>query len=196
MDFLSGAILNAHSGDAAQQGFYKACKTAKAQKSAGMQSRYPYHLKKFCTTCWKNSGFYKWGDVLHLSMARGIDPIRVCLPSHLVDLPADSSVEMRLVWDRAGSRYNWHLVVEDWGDPVKAPGNAAAAVDLGEVHPAVVTDGVEGMVFSMWDPVHQQEGSRVSIHPCKKRTALPPLQAYYRPQDSLSGQTKAQENGY
>jgi len=36
-DHLSTTFLHAHSRDAAQQGFYKACKTAHVQKSAGMK---------------------------------------------------------------------------------------------------------------------------------------------------------------
>ena len=147
-DYLSGTILHAHSRDAAQQGFYKACKTAKAQKSAGMgPARYPHHLKRFRTSIWKNTGIRQNGDVLLLAMARGYQPLRVCLPSQLANLPAELFLEMRLVWDRAGRRYNWHSVVEDGLQPANPPGNAVAAVDLGEIHPAAVTDGEEGVVF-------------------------------------------------
>ena len=147
-DYLSGTILHAHSRDAAQQGFYKACKTAQAQKTAGMGPvRYPHHLKKFRTSIWKNTGIRKQGEVLLLAMARGHQPIRVSLPTNLANLPAESFLEMRLVWDRAGRRYHWHSVVEDGLQPANPPGNAVAAVDLGEIHPAAVTDGEEGMVF-------------------------------------------------
>jgi putative transposase len=147
-DHLSGTFLHAHSRDAAQEGFYKACKTAHIQRSAGMGARYPHHLKTFRTSIWKSTGIRKHDDVLLLSLARGNQPIRVSLPSNLLDLPAKSFLEMRLVWDRAGRRYNWHCVVEDGSEPATSPGNSVAAVDLGEVHPAAVTDGVEGMVFS------------------------------------------------
>ena len=147
-DHLSGTILHAHSRDAAQQGFYKACKTAKAQRAAGMgPARYPHHLKTFRTTYWKNTGIRKQAGVLLLALARGNDPIRVRLPAHLTSLPAESFIEMRLVWDRAGRRYNWHSVIEDGRLPAEPPGNGVAAVDLGEVHPAAVTDGAEGIVF-------------------------------------------------
>ena len=147
-DYLSGTILHAHSRDAAQQGFYKACKTAKAQKSSGMgPARYPHHLKTFRTTYWKNTGIRKQEGVLLLALARGNDPIRVRLPAHLTSLPAESFIEMRLVWDRAGRRYNWHSVIEDGRLPADPPGKGVAAVDLGEVHPAAVTDGAEGLVF-------------------------------------------------
>jgi putative transposase len=148
-DFLSGTFLHAHSRDAAQQGFYKACKTAHIQKSAGMGgAHYPHHLKTFRTSIWKNTGIRKRDDDLLLSLARGNQPVRVTLPTNLAALSAESFLEMRLVWDRAGRRYNWHSVIEDGAQPAQAPGNTVAAVDLGEVHPAAVTDGEEGMVFS------------------------------------------------
>jgi putative transposase len=147
-DHLSGTFLQAHSRDAAQQGFYKACKTAKAQKTSGLgAARYPHHLKTYRTTYWKNTGIRKKGEVLLLSLAKGNDPIRVCLPAHLAGLPGEAFIEMRLVWDRAGRRYHWHSVIEDGCQPADPPGNRAAAVDLGEVHPAAVTDGEEGTVF-------------------------------------------------
>ena len=34
--------LHAHSRDAAQQGFYKACKTARACQQAGLDTKYPH----------------------------------------------------------------------------------------------------------------------------------------------------------
>lgn len=45
-DALGGpTTLHAHSRDAAQQGFYKACKTARPCKQAGLDTRYPSHRK-------------------------------------------------------------------------------------------------------------------------------------------------------
>src|SRR5215472_12902040 len=56
-DALGGpTTLHAHSRDAAQQGFYKACKTAKACKAAGIETKYPYHRKRWRTTIWKRTG--------------------------------------------------------------------------------------------------------------------------------------------
>ena len=146
-DFLSPTILHAHSRDAAQQGFYKGCKTAKTNR--GLEgSRYPHWRKRFRTTIWKNTGIRKQGTVLLLALARGHAPIRVSLPSPMMDLPGDAFLEMRLVWDRAGRRYHWHAVIEDGLTPAPPPGNHTAAIDLGEVHPAAATDGEEGVVFS------------------------------------------------
>ena len=132
-DLRSGTILHAHSRDAAQEGFYKACKTAKAQKLIGMgKAHYPHHRKTFRTTYWKNTWIRKREDVLLLALARGKEPIQVRLPSPLSDLPADAFIEMRLVWDRAGRRYSWHCVIEDGQLPSEPPGKRVAAVDLGK----------------------------------------------------------------
>jgi hypothetical protein len=40
-DSLSTTFLHAHSRDAAQQGFYKACKTARACRKIGLVANYP-----------------------------------------------------------------------------------------------------------------------------------------------------------
>lgn len=122
--------LHAHSVDAAQQGFYKACTTARACRKAGMDTRYPYHRKKFRTTIWKQTGIRREGDTLLLSRAKGQPPIRITLPEHLRDVLAIR--EVRLVYDKAKRRYFWHIVVENGQQPKAAPGTKTVAVDLGK----------------------------------------------------------------
>jgi putative transposase len=148
-DALGGpTTLHAHSRDAAQQGFYKACKTAKACKAVGLDTKYPSHRKRFRTTIWKRTGITRKGETLLLARARGLAPVAVSLPSHLASLPAHAFLEMRLVWDRAARHYTWHLVREDGLQPEAAPGPHTAAVDLGEIHPAAVTDGKETVIIT------------------------------------------------
>ena len=50
------ALIHSHSVDAAQQGFPKACKTAKACRKIGLNNRYPHKRKMFRSTMWKNTG--------------------------------------------------------------------------------------------------------------------------------------------
>jgi putative transposase len=57
-------------------------------------------------------------------------------------------LEARLVWDRAARHYGWHLVVEDGQRPEPMPGTHTAAVDLGEIHPAALTDGKESVIIT------------------------------------------------
>jgi putative transposase len=140
--------LHAHSRDAAQQGFYKACKTARACRQMGLEVKYPYKRKLWRTTIWKSTGITRKGTALLLARARGLAPVSVSLPSNLLALPALVCLEARLVWDRAARHYTWHLVVEDGSVPEQVPGTHTAAVDLGEIHPAAVTDGKETVIIT------------------------------------------------
>jgi len=148
-DALGGpTTLHAHSRDAAQQGFYKACKTARACQQAGLDTKYPHWHKHWRTTIWKKTGITRNGERLWLARARGVVPVSVLLPPTLLALPATAFLEVRLVWDRATQHYSWHVVVEDGAPPLPAPGTSTAAVDLGEIHPAAVTDGKQTCIIS------------------------------------------------
>jgi len=139
-------LLHAHSIDAAEQGFPKACKTAKVNRDNG--AHYPHKRKFWRTTIWKNTAIRKTDGTLILALARGRSPLSVSLPSQLAGLPKETFVEMRLVWDKAGRRYNWHLVIDDGLLPAEPPGNRDMAGDLGEIHPITVTDGEDAIVIS------------------------------------------------
>jgi putative transposase len=148
-DALGGpTTLHAHSRDAAQQGFYKACKTARASQQAGLDVKYPHWRKRFRTTLWKKTGISRHGERVWLARARGVAPLAVLLPPTLLALPAAAFLEVRLVWDRAAQHYSWHVVVEDGVQAAPAPGTKTAAVDLGEIHPAALTDGRETVIIS------------------------------------------------
>jgi putative transposase len=71
-DLLSSTTLHAHSRDAAQQAFHKACKTAKANRALG--GKYPHKRKWYRTTVWKNSGIRVRDGRLLLARARGLAP--------------------------------------------------------------------------------------------------------------------------
>src|SRR5512146_3325388 len=126
-DFITGeTLLHAHSRDAAQEAFPKACKTARGCQKLGLSAHYPHRRKSWRTTIWKITGIRKQGDELRLALARGHAPFQITLPEPLRQLPQEAFVEMRLVWDRAGRHYVWHLVVEDGKVPSIAPGNTVA----------------------------------------------------------------------
>jgi putative transposase len=82
------------------------------------------------------------------SRARGLEPVRVLLPANLLDSPASAYNQVELVWDRAGRHYHWHSTLEDGTGPAPAPGSTIIAVDLGEIHPAAMTDGTEAVVVT------------------------------------------------
>jgi len=148
-DALGPSSLHAHSRDAAQQGFYKAVKTARALKAAGfMDARYPHRRKWYRTTIWKRTGIRLQSGALVLARARELAPVRVSVPSSLAHLPVTAFRELRLVWDQAACRYAWHAVIEDGIAPVPTTASGVAGVDLGEVHPAALTDGRAAAVIS------------------------------------------------
>jgi hypothetical protein len=129
-EFGSAILLHSHSLDAAREGFYNACKTARECRKQGLDNKYPYKRKRFRPTVWKNTAIRKDGDTLLLSMARENAPIRVRLSDGLCNLPADAFREVKLVYDRSGW-YEWHVAVEDGREPEDAPGDRVVAVDPG-----------------------------------------------------------------
>ncbi len=142
-------LLHSHSIDAAQQGFYQACKQVHTKRKQGdADVRFPHIRRKYRTTIWKDSGVYRVENgVMQLSLAQGLDRVKVKLPAHLCDLHQEQVLEVRLVFNKSTFHYIWHVVVEDGVTPEKN-GDYIAGIDLGEIHPAVVTDGVEAEVVS------------------------------------------------
>jgi putative transposase len=154
---LPSKPLHAHSIDAAQQGFYNACRTTWALRKAGMaEAKFPHWRKRFRTTIWKNTAIKKADAVLTLSNGKGNQPITLPLPAPLADVLR--VLEVRLVYDRKTRRYTWHVVVENGMQPKTAPGVNIVSVDLGEVHPAVVGDTEEATLITCRAQRHARQG--------------------------------------
>ena len=141
------ALLHAHSIDAAQQGFYRACKTARQLRRNGDGvTRYPWRRKRYRSTIWKKTGIRVQDGQMRLALARGKQPVRVNLPS---SWSAVEIREVRLVFNHKRRGYDWHLVVEDGTQPPdRSDWDNVAAIDLGEIHPAVVSDPTQAVVVS------------------------------------------------
>ena len=150
------APLHAHSIDAAQQGFYKACKTAKALKKIDPTTRYPHWTKKFRTTVWKNTAIKQKEETLELSNGLRNPKIVIGLPIELQAVVR--FLEVRLVYDKKARHYNWHIVVENGKQPKSASGNNVVSVDLGEIHPAVVGDENESTIILCRERRHEAQG--------------------------------------
>jgi putative transposase len=149
--------LHAHSIDAAQQGFYNACRTTRALRKAGCtDAKFPHWRKRFRTTIWKSTAIKKDGAVLTLSNGKATRAITITLPAHLAAVLRVLAV--RLVFDKTARRYTWHVVVENGTQPKTAPGDNVVSVDLGEVHPAVVGDTQEATMITCRERRHEQQG--------------------------------------
>ncbi len=139
-------LLHSHSIDAAQQGFYEACKTAKALKKTGDEkARYPHWRKTFRSTTWKKSGIRVQAETLILALARGREPIRVALPEALRQ---QAIAQVELVYNTAARHYQWHITTDDGVVPEPATGTNVLAGDFGEIHPCALSDGQETLIIT------------------------------------------------
>ena len=164
------AAMHAHSIDAAQQGFYKACATTRAVRKAGIaQAKFPHWPKKFRTTVWKNTAIQRRGNTLELSNGRGQSKILIALPASLHDVLR--FLEVRLVYDKRAHRYTWHIVVENGKRPQPTPGDNMVSMDLGEIHPAVVGDEQEATVITCRQRRSQSQGHAKRLAKLQKAIA-------------------------
>lgn len=151
------APMHAHTIDAAQQGFFKACTTTRALKKAGIEdAKFPWRNKKFRTSIWKNTAIKRVGDTLVLSNGLGNPKCKVVLPEVLHS--ALKFLEVRLVFDKKARRYEWHVVAENGKVAKPAPGSNIVSVDLGEIHPAVVGDEHEATIVTCRERRHAAQG--------------------------------------
>ena len=162
-DTRTDARMHAHSIDAAQQGFYKACDVTRALRKAGIaEAKFPYHRKKFRTTIWKTSGIQRQGDILRLSgggrTQKDRDERAVAIPIPERLRGCLRFLEVRLVYDKYARRYTWHVVVENGLKPKPAPGASVVSVDLGEIHPAVVGDTERAIVITCRERRSRSQG--------------------------------------
>ena len=107
-DTRTNARMHAHTIDAAQEGFYKACETTRGLRKAGFtEAKFPHWTKKFRTTIWKNTAIKRHGDVLELSCGgrtqkeRKERKISLPIPTALRD--CRRFLEVRLVYDKKGA---------------------------------------------------------------------------------------------
>lgn len=149
--------MHAHSIDAAQQGFFKACKTTRGIRKAGdPAAHFPWRSKKFRTSIWKNTAIKFKAGRLELSTGSGNPKIVIGLPDSLWS--ALKFVEVRLVFDKKSRHYNWHIVLENGIAAKTATGNNIVSVDPGEIHPAVIGDGQESTIITCRERRHEMQG--------------------------------------
>ena len=156
-DRINGnTLLYAHAADAAQQGFYKACTTTRTLRKCGIEAKFPHRRKRYRTTVWKQSGIrVRDGEIL-LSRARGVEPIALPIPESVRE--ALRILEVRLVYCKKSRRYFWHIVYENGKQPKSSPGDKVVAVDLGEVHPAVVGNEQEATLVTCRERRYEVQG--------------------------------------
>ncbi len=157
--------MHAHTIDAAQEGFPKACVTTRAIRKAGdPTAHFPWRSKKFRTTIWKNTAVKFKGVKLELSTGQGNPKIAIALPDSLWS--ALRFLEVRLVFCKKARRYNWHIVWENGIAAKTATGSTPNAwcvgntvsVDPGEIHPAVVGDEQRSTIITCRERRYEMQG--------------------------------------
>ncbi len=140
-------LLHPVSREAARQGFYTAVRAAHKNQDRGILSGLPQRPKTYRTTCWRGPALRVSDGALVLARAWNMRPICVPLPPDLARLDAAAFHEARLVWQAGEQRYYWQVVVDEPRQGVL--GQRVAAVDLGNVYPATVSDGEVGVIFDV-----------------------------------------------
>jgi len=138
--------LQAHSKGSAQLAFGDAVKATHALRKAGISNaKFPHRVKTWRTTSWDKEAIRVKNNIVLLSRARGLEPIRVTLPE---DMQGVKFIEAQLVYNKKKSYYEWHFVTDDGIESIARTEGAIVAVDLGEIHPAVMTDGNTALIIS------------------------------------------------
>ena len=147
-DYQSGGtILHAHSRDAAQQAFYRSCKTARTLKRNGnSEARYPKYRRGFRTTIWKNTGIRQQRQ--HPAAGSRVGAwLRSRWPSlpaweYLSGLGSPACVRQEVL--------QVHLAhgARRWSGAASCTGRPGAGGDMGEIHPSVIADTEQALVLS------------------------------------------------
>lgn len=153
---VSQSPMHAHTIDAAQQGFFKACVTTRAIRKVDPSVNFPWRQKRFRTTTWKNTAIKLVGNVITMSCGRDNAPIKITLPDSAGGILQVK--EVRLVYNNRSSKYEWHVVVENGKQAKQSAGTNTVSVDLGEIHPAVVGDDQESTIITCRERRHATQG--------------------------------------
>jgi len=130
--------LHAHSADAVVESFYAALKSWRKRRKTDPEAKPPYRRRRYYRVQWKSSAICVRNGQLILSNGRGNPPL-------VVPWSWGTPTLVELGW--TGSAYELRCVYKE---KVKAEplGQDVAAVDLGEIHLAVVHDGWRTIIFN------------------------------------------------
>jgi hypothetical protein len=112
--------------------FFANIETCKTNRANGLHQRYPHRIKHFLSPTWKKSAITRLGNHLSLSMGSNRKPIEIYASS----LPPGDIVQVTLDHGKA-----FVTLKREIDEPVS--GERRAAVDLGIIHLAALTDGVD-----------------------------------------------------
>jgi len=126
--------LHAHSADAVVQSFFASLKSWRERRKTDPNARPPRRRRYFYKVQWKSSAIQVVNGKLRLSNGKGKEPL-------IVNWAWDTPVWVEMGWD--GQQYELRACYKVGDTPPEEEGEESnvAAVDLGEMHPAVAHEG-------------------------------------------------------
>ncbi|ACK68910.1 transposase, IS605 OrfB family [Gloeothece citriformis PCC 7424] len=136
----TSSSLHAHSSDAIVQCFYNSLKSWRIRRKTDPHSKPPRRRRWYFKVIWKSAAIKLKGGKLRLSNGQSNSPL-------IVDWYWEKPSIIELGWNKASQCYELRACYkEEIAQPIN-DGNVAA-VDLGEIHPMVIADGVNTDIFN------------------------------------------------
>ena len=126
--------LHAHTSDAITQSFYASLKSWRSRRKLDFLSKPPRRRRWFYKVIWKSSAIKLKNGLLKLSNGKGNQPLSI-------DWRWEKPKIIEMGWNKQSQCYELRACYPQPNIQLTKSSNVAA-VDLGEIHPMVITDGV------------------------------------------------------
>ena len=132
--------FHAHTSDAITQSFYASLKSWRSRRKLDPNSKPPRRRRWFYKVIWKSSAIKLKNGKLRLSNGLGNQPL-------VVDWNWQKPKQLEMGWNRNSQCYELRACYsQPTVEPIKS--NSVAGVDLGEIHPMVIADGVNTDIYN------------------------------------------------
>ena len=149
--------LHAHTSDAITQSFYASLKSWRSRRKTDLNSKPPRRRRWFYKVIWKQSAIKLKDGKLRLSNGKGNQPL-------IIDWQWNKPKQIEMGWNRNSQCYELRacypqshvkpiksskiavLVRVPWA--IENRQGSTAAVDLGEIHPMAIADGVNTDIYN------------------------------------------------
>ncbi|VEP12671.1 transposase [Hyella patelloides LEGE 07179] len=133
-------LLHAHTSDAITQSFYASLKSWRSRRKLDPNSKPPRRRRWFYKVTWKSSAITLKDGKLRLSNGKGNQPL-------IVQWQWERPKQIEMGWNRNAQCYELRACYSQ--PKISAEkSQKIAAVDLGEIHPMVITDGVDTDIYN------------------------------------------------
>ena len=142
---LKSYPLHSQTTQALIEGYFDALKSFfKLRKNGDENACPPYKTKKYHSVLFKQSAIKVKDGKIYLSMGRGRKPLVFELPK----VPKCYISTAEICWDK-NQHINYLVLTVKMSDEVKASRfKKTVAIDLGEIHPMVITDGKQTKIYN------------------------------------------------